>query len=123
MFRDDRGRVHYCEVKLGDNHDTGKNSDITRKLLMTSAGLVRLYGIEDPGLFTAHVGFVRPGTRGGDIRLPEGSVLRGDGFLRRFTGVSHGALELAKERTAASPEMRALMSGSPARVEAILAAA
>lgn len=96
LFKDKTtGVTYYVESKFNDDHDTGKFSDISRKVLKTWAYLARDLQIDDPSELVPIIFFFVNANLKSNPYLPTATnVLRGKEFFDKFlTQTSHAVVE------------------------------
>lgn len=95
LFRDKMtGVYYYLEIKYNDDHDTGKFVDINRKLLKTSAYLIRELNITDMTQFKPILFFFNNKKMKGNIYIPEQTnIYRGERFFNEFLKIGYSEVE------------------------------
>lgn len=94
LFKDNiSGITYYVEIKYNDDHDTGKFTDINRKLLKTYAYLVRELKIYDKDKFRPMLFYFTNKRMKGNIYIPESEIYRGNRFFDKYTTIKYADLE------------------------------
>jgi len=95
LFRDKiTDTYYYLEIKYNDDHDTGKFVDINRKILKTSAYLIRELNITDTKHFKPILFFFNNKKMKGNIYIPEDTnIYRGERFFKEFLSLSYNEVE------------------------------
>lgn len=88
------GVYYYLEIKYNDDHDTGKFVDINRKLLKTSAYLIRDLKITDINQFKPILFFFNNKKMKGNPYIPESTnIYRGEKFFDEFLNIKYDDVE------------------------------
>lgn len=95
LFKDKTtGIYYYLEIKYNDDHDTGKFVDINRKLLKTSAYLIKELNITDDTKFKPILFFFNNKKMKGNPYIPEKSnIYRGKRFFDEFLKIPYDDVE------------------------------
>lgn len=88
------GTICYVEIKYNDDHDTGKFIDINRKLLYTTALIIRKYKIKNINQIQPVLMYFNNKKMKGNNYLPESlTIYRGKRFFDTFTTTSYDEID------------------------------